>query len=116
MATVHIFASVGRFASFEQLRAFIDPTYTEDGDAIPSVFIREVQLTEFDPSCIEAIFSKRTVPLVKLLEGASYCDQWLSRLPRNSQANAAICVFEPNLVQKPFDGSLEYCGAFTYIP
>lgn len=116
MPTVHVFVSVGRFASFKEMRAFIDETYTDDGDGVPSPFMREVQLSDYEPGCIEAIHSKRTVPLAKLLACASYSDQWLHQLDGDKKADAAICVFEPNTVTRPTGSSLEYCGAFKYSP
>jgi hypothetical protein len=71
MASVHIFATLGRFESFEAMRQFIDPTYTDDGDSIDSEFIREVALSSFEPMCIEAMHSATPKPLRNLLEGAS---------------------------------------------
>ncbi len=59
MATVHVFVSTGRFHSSEEMRRFIDETYTDDGDGIPSPFMREVGLSEYEPMCIEAIHSGR---------------------------------------------------------
>lgn len=116
MDTVHIFISTGRFRSFQEMRAYIDETYTEDGDGIPSAFMREVGLSEYEPGCIEAISSESgsPVPLSELLAGASYCDQWLPRLDRSLLADAAICVFAPNRVEHPGCCSLVYLGAFGY--
>jgi len=116
METVHVFVSTGRFGSFQEMRAFIDPTYTEDGDAVPSVFMREVRLSGFEPGCIEAIHSERAVPLAELLAGTSYSDQWLKYLDGSRRADAAICVFAPNRVGNPESSSLEYCGVFSYKP
>jgi hypothetical protein len=114
MGTVHVFLSTCRFRSFQEMRAFIDPSYTEEGDAVPSVFMREVRLSRFEPMCIEAIHSKRAVPLAELLARASYSDQWHRHLDSSRRADAAICVFNPNQVRNPEGSSLEYCGAFAY--
>jgi hypothetical protein len=85
MPTVHVFVSTGRFRSSDELRAYIDPDYDEegeDGDHIPSPFMSEVGLTRYEPTCIETIHSEsgHPVPLAALLAGASYSDQWLPRL------------------------------------
>ncbi len=118
MHTVHVFISTGRFRSFDEMRAYIDETYTEDGDGIPSAFMREVGLSEYEPGCIEAILSesRRPVPLAEFLSGASYSDQWLFGLDGSRLADAAICVFAPNEVRHPEQCSLEYFGAFPYNP
>jgi Immunity protein 22 len=111
---VHIFVSTGRFRSFEEMRTYIDKTYTEDGDGIPSEFMREVGLSQYEPGCIEAILSESgtPVPLAELLAGASYSEQWLPHLDGTRRADAAICVLAPNRIEHPAGGSLEYLGAF----
>jgi hypothetical protein len=115
MDTLHVFVAVGRFDSFEAMREFIDPEYDENGDSVPSKFIQEVGLTDFEPGCIEAIISDRGIVQVKdLLRYASYSDQWLDLLPVNSQADSAICVFSPNAVSRPQDSSLTYLGEYRY--
>jgi hypothetical protein len=114
MATVHVFVSTGRFRSFKEMRAFIDETYTEEGDGVPSAFIREVGLSGYEPGCIEAIYCVQPVSLSELLAGASYADQWLPQLDGFHRADAAICVFEPNAVAHPQRSSLDYIGAFEY--
>ena len=114
METVHVFITTGRFRSFDEMRAFIDETYTEDGDGIPSAFMREVGLSEYEPGCIEALHHSHAVPLAQLLGGASYADQWLPHVNGSLQADAAICVFAPNRVEQPQNSSLEYVGAFEY--
>jgi len=112
---VHIFISTGRFRSFEEMREFIDETYTEDGDGVPSAFMREVGLSEYEPDCIEAIHEDKPTSLAELLAGASYDDQWLSKLDGKHLADSAICVFAPNRVSHPRRSSLEYLGAFDYV-
>jgi len=71
MPTVHIFASCGRFASGEALKAFVIPTYSEDGDRIDSAFMREVGFTKYESMCIEAIHSEVSKPLSALLARTS---------------------------------------------
>ena len=114
MPSVHIFASQGRFASLEAIREFIDPTYTEGGDQVDSDFIREVGINKFEPMCIEVIHSRVAKPLKALLEKVSYSDQWLPQLRVACDADAAICVFEPNVVLRPESSSLRYCGVLSY--
>jgi hypothetical protein len=116
--TVFVFVCTGRFRSFEEMRAFIEQAYTEDGDGIPSVFMREVALSGYEPGCIEAIHSQHPVPIGDLLTGSSYSEQWLplleSTLTEPRLADAAICVFAPNKVSHPRGSSLEYLGLFPY--
>jgi len=114
MATVHVFISTGRFRSFEEMRTFIDETYTEDGDGVPSAFMREVGLSGYEPGCIEAIHHGWPVSLPELLAQASYADQWVPRLDGSARADAAICVFDPNTVEHPQRSLLGYIGAFEY--
>ena len=114
METVHIFVSTGRFHSFEEMRAYIDETYTEDGDGVPSKFMHEVELSDYEPGCIEALHRSEPVPLSQLLAGASYSDQWIPRLDLSRMADSAICVFGPNQVGRPIGSPLEYVGAFEY--
>jgi hypothetical protein len=118
MDTVHIFISTGRFHSFEEMRYYIDKTYTDDGDGIPSEFMKEVGFAEFEPGCIEAIPSKSGLPvtLPTLLSNASYSEQWLHHLSCTRQADAAILVFSPNTLETPELSSLEYLGRFEFYP
>ena len=116
MGTVHVFVSTGRFRSFKEMRTFIDETYTEDGDGVPSRFIEEVGLTDYEPGCIEAIHSKSgtAIPLTELLAESSWADQWVRHLRGDTVADSAICVFDPNKLRHPARSSLEYLGAFSY--
>ena len=114
MSDVHLFISTGRFKSFRDMRKFIDPTYTDDGDEVPSTFMREVGLWQFEPGCIEAIYKQVPTELVDLLAGVSYVDQWLSQVDGGYTANAAICVFPPNQLRNPKRCSLEYVGSFKF--
>jgi hypothetical protein len=111
---LHVFISTGRFRSFGQLREFIDETYTDDGDGIPSEFMREVELSDYEPGCIEAVHEEQPLPLATLLADASYADQWLPKIDGTRSADSAICVFAPNSVRQPYRSSLEYVGAFEY--
>jgi hypothetical protein len=104
---VHVFISIGRFRSFEDMRAFIDKTYTEDGDGVPSPFIREVGLSGYEPGRIEAVHKDAPTPLARLLAAASYADQWLAKVDSDRIADSAICVFAPNRVARPTDSCLE---------
>jgi hypothetical protein len=112
---VHLFISTGRFHSFEEMREFIDETYTADGDGVPSPFMREVGLSDYEPGCIEAIHEGKPMTLAELLSGASYDDQWLPKVDGKRVADSAICVFAPNRLRHPQCSSLEYLGAFDYI-
>jgi hypothetical protein len=114
MAIVHVFASTSRFRSFEEMRTFIDQTYTEDGDGVPSGFMQEIGLSRYEPGCIEAIHVEHPMPLPELLAGVSYAEQWARQLDRSRSADAAICVFAPNVVEHPEGSSLDYCGAYEY--
>ncbi len=116
MDRLHILTSTGRFSSFDQLRRYIDMTYTDDGDGLASEFIREVQLVNYEPGCIEAVISRsgRPVPLAELLGSASWAGQWLSLLPAAALADAAVCVYPPNRMLSPRACSLQYIGEFPY--
>jgi hypothetical protein len=97
------------------MREFIDETYTRDGDGVPSPFMREVGLSDYEPGCIEAIHEGKPTALAELLAGASYDDQWVAKLDGRRVADAAICVFAPNRLSHPERSSLEYVGAFDYV-
>ncbi len=114
MDKVLVFISTGRFQSFAEMRAFVEQTYTEDGDGVPSAFMREVELSGYEPECIECVYRPAPVPLTELLAGASYSYQWLPQLPGDRLADAAIRVFAPNQLAYPEGCSLEYVGAFGY--
>jgi hypothetical protein len=118
MDTVHVFISTGRFRSFAEMRAYIDQTYTADGEGVPSPFMAEVGLSNYEPGCIEAMRSSlgKAVPLTELLAGTSYSDQWLAGLDGSRLADSAICVFGPNGLDRPKDCSLTYLGGFVYRP
>lgn len=119
MDKVHVFICTGRFTSFKSMRDFIDQTYTEDDEeeeAKPSPFMEEVGLEDYEPMCIEAIHSPQPQPLSQLLEGVSYSEQWVEKIPPGHVADAAICVLSPNTVTTPKLSSLTYVGEFEYQP
>src|SRR5687767_643052 len=116
MAIVHVFVSTGRFGSFEEMSRYIDMSYDEDGNGIPSEFIREVGLSGYDRACIEAIHSEHPIELAELLSAASYANEWLPCDVSGGVADSAICVFEPNMLESPQGCSLDYFGAFDYEP
>jgi hypothetical protein len=116
VALVHVFACVGRFTSEEDARRFVDVTYSVDGDAVLSRFLREVQVDEFEyePGCIEVVYSGVSLPIRQLLRDASWAEQWVAQLDPARRADTAICVFPPNRIARPHASSLDYCGAFSY--
>ncbi len=115
---MHVFLSCGRFSSEEDIRDYIDQRWPESGDAEPSVFMGEAGITEFTPMCVEVIHAQdigylAPVPPAVLLREASYADQWLSQVESAEPADAAICVFAPNIVTNPHGTSLRYLGQFA---
>jgi hypothetical protein len=115
LAIVHLFISTGRFTSLEEMRHFIEQTYTEDGDGLDSAFMLEVGLDDgYEPGCIETYCQTKPIDLRSLLEGASYAHQWVHLVPQTMKANAAICVFEPNRMRTPEKTSLTYVGVFSF--
>ncbi|MDI6104721.1 immunity 22 family protein [Actinoplanes sp. NEAU-A12] len=116
MTIVHVFVSTGRFASEKELRTFIEPTYTAEGDAVPSRFIEEIGLHEYEPFTIETTHAGEAMPVRQLLRDASWAEEWLINLDPELWADSGVCVFPPNVIAAPRDSSLEYCGAFTYLP
>jgi hypothetical protein len=112
---VHVFVSTGRYRSFDELRAYIDATYTADGDGIPSAFMQEVDLHAYEPMCIEAVASASgPIPAAELLAKCSWADQWLPAIDGTRMADAAICVFAPNCVPHPERCSLEHLGVVHF--
>ncbi|WP_185822837.1 immunity 22 family protein [Xanthomonas sp. GW] len=116
MPIVHVFVSSGRFATMEELRGYIDRTYTEDGDGVASPFMREIGLSRCEPACIEAVISASGIPekLNELLSDASYWDQWRHEVDGSIVADAAICVFAPNQPNHPAGASVRHIGSFDY--
>ena len=117
MPTVHVFACSGRFASWEALQAYVSPAYTEDGDAVPSPFILETGLTDYEPACIESALQASPAPLAQLLDGVSYAGSWLAQACADAQgmlADTGVCVFAPNRLAHPQRSSLHYVGSYAY--
>jgi len=116
MPSVHVFISTGRFKTVAEMRDFVDQKYTRDGDGIPSQFMSETGLENYEPMCIEAIRSTTGKPLAlrDLLRNASYASQWLQAIEGDRRADAALCVFSPNVLATPAAASVEYVGEFRY--
>jgi hypothetical protein len=117
LLTVHVFACSGRFASWEALQAYLSPTYTDDGDAVPSPFFLETGLTQYEPACFESAMLAAPVPLAQLLDGVSYGDSWLAQACADAQgllADTSICVFAPNQLAHPERSSLHHVGSYVY--
>ncbi|MFB7668526.1 immunity 22 family protein [Kitasatospora sp. NPDC056138] len=118
VGVVHVFLSRGRFSSEEAVRDYIDQRWSENGDAEPSAFMGEAGIAEFNPMCVEVIHAQdighlAPVPPAVLLREASYADQWLPQVESAEPADAAICVFAPNIVTNPYGTSLRYLGQFA---
>ena len=111
---VHVLVSTGRFRSFEALRAYVDATYTADGDGIPSAFMEEVDLHSYEPMCIEAVTSASAPSWISLIAKCSWAEKWLPAIDGTRTADAAICVFAPNSVLYPERCSLEHLGTVHF--
>ncbi|MGV8868516.1 MAG: immunity 22 family protein [Janthinobacterium svalbardensis] len=116
---VHVFVCSGRFASREALQAYLAPTYTEDGDEVPSPFFLETGLTCYEPACFESAMLASPAPLAQLLDGVSYGDSWLAQACADAAAqgvlaDTCVCVFAPNQLAHPQRSSLYYVGSYAY--
>lgn len=119
MPTVHVFACNGRFPGWEALQAYLAPTYTEDGETVPSPFFLETGLTGYEPACVESAMLAAPVPLAQLLDGVSYGDSWLAQACADAEAqgvlaDTSVCVFAPNQLAQPQRSSLHYVGSYRY--
>jgi len=114
--TVHVYASTGRFDSWDDIQDFIHPKCDEDGEAPDSAFMESIGMTEYEPMCFESIHSPAPRPIHELLRGVSYEDQWTHLVDPSIEADSLICVYEQNIVTKPNGSELKYCGAYTYDP
>ncbi|MDN2696588.1 immunity 22 family protein [Janthinobacterium sp. SUN073] len=116
---VHVFACSGRFPSWEALQVYLAPTYTEDGDEVPSPFFLETGLTQYEPACFESVLLPSPAPLARLLDGVSYGDSWLAQACADAdaqgvQADTCVCVFAPNQLAHPQRSLLHYVGSYAY--
>jgi len=111
---VYVFISAGRFSSAEALHDFLDPTYTEDGDLLPSLFMCEVGQSEYEPMCVERILVDNPIVVSKLLASASYASVWLPHLDSKYQSDMALCLFSPNHLEHPERSSLTYLGTVRF--
>ncbi|MEV6522913.1 immunity 22 family protein [Longispora sp. NPDC051575] len=114
---VHVFLALGQFPSEAELRAYLDERWSPDGDAEPSTFMAQAGIVELTPECVEAVHiddlgHPGPVAPAELLREASYADQWLADLDTAELADAAICVYPPNVVTNPGGTPLRYVGAF----
>lgn|GEM_PF-1164763 len=117
--TVHVFACSGRFPGWDALQAYLAPTYTDDGDALPSPFFLETGLSQYEPACFESALLASPVPLAQLLDGVSYGDSWLALACADAKAqgvlaDTGVCVFAPNQLAHPQRSSLHYVGSYRY--
>jgi len=114
-AQVHVFACLGRFRSLADLRAYLDPMWTEDGDELDSPFMEAVGLSDYEPMCIEAVCFDHPLPLGDALAGVSYCEQWGGAVQQERLVDAVVCVFSPNRVARPEGSRLDWVGCFSYM-
>ena len=117
LPVVHVFTCSGLFASWEALQAYLAPTYTEDGDEVPSPFFLETGLTCYEPACFESAMLASPAPLAQLLDGVSYGDSWLAQACADAQdvlADTGVCVFAPNQLAHPQRSLLHYVGSYAY--
>lgn len=93
MGWVNIFIGSGRFHSIAELRSFVDATYNDDGEALPPAFMREVELVNYEPMCIEVVYERQPEPLASLLKNASYANKWIAKLDGSRIAGCSnLCV------------------------
>ena len=114
MPVVHIYIADEESILEEDVYAYVNATYTEDGEQIDSHFMRDIGLTDHEPGCIELVIDPTPLPLPHLLEGCSYVDQWISQLPVDDCARVAVCVYEPNVVADPTNSKYRYVGGYGY--
>jgi len=114
MPRVHVFASLRNFASEAELIEFVRPTYTKEGDEVPSSFGREVGISSFESGCIECMVSAKPQKIFELLSGASYGSSWIHGLHVEDEFCAAVCIYPPNVVATPARSSFKYLGAYEF--
>ena len=113
MDWIYVFVGNNRFTSFEEMRSFIHPGYTEDGDYIPSTLMKETQLSDYEPDCIEAVYEASSKAVNALLSENSYSEQWINQIKEDQQFNSAICMYSPNHLNHPERCSMKYLGKFN---
>lgn len=115
MPTLHLYVANKCFKDNTHFEEYIDPNYDEDGDFFESSFMKEVQLEEYEPMCIEKVFIEDSIPAKDLLEGASYFEQWLKKVETDELINSAVIIYEPNRLVSPEKSIMKYLGEFEYI-
>jgi hypothetical protein len=117
MPSVLVFSSVGSFHAASELDAYVRPTYDEDGIVKVSDFMQEVGLSEYEPSCIEAVWEERAVPLRELIESSSYFEQWAHLVPEILCVDSVVLVYAPNVVADPAGAKrVRFEAALPYSP
>src|SRR5262245_46677071 len=115
MDQVHIFCARGKFPDDQRLSRFVTPTYSEDGELIPSQFMREIGLIDnYDPTAIESERFDRPLELLAAIIGFSYSDQFRVVRVDPTLVDTVICVYSPNAPQTPQRSTLDYVGVFSY--
>ena len=117
MDLVHIYCCSKRFGSDDELERFVVPTYDADGDLIESPFMLEIGLSDtYEPMAIEREWFPRPLALLSALCGFSYSDQFRMVRVDPTDVDTVICVYSPNIPEKPAQSSLDYVGSFPYAP
>ncbi|MBD1382627.1 immunity 22 family protein [Metabacillus arenae] len=68
---------IGKINTEEDLNDYLKLVYTDDGESLPSPFLKdfEIELSDFDEDFIEAVFRGESVGNLEcLIEGCSYDD------------------------------------------
>lgn len=118
MPLVHVFASCGRYTSEQAWQHYLMPGSTDDGELVPSQFMLETGLADFEPGCIESVTVETPQTLEVLLDGVSYGESWLDAARTQvagSLFTTCVCVFAPNTLAHPQRCSLNYLGAYKYF-
>jgi hypothetical protein len=83
---------------------------------VPSRFMRDVGLHGWTPACVEIIVSPEPRPFETLVRNASYAEQWLPQVRDASGGEIAVCVYHPNVLDRPARAAFEFVGAYGYDP
>ncbi|AKC64194.1 immunity 22 family protein [Clostridium sporogenes] len=68
---------IGNIKSDDELLEYVDLVYTDDGDWLPSQFLKDfnIDIDDFDDDCIERVCLEENVTSInKLISGCSYED------------------------------------------